>query len=576
MHKTRISPGIVAFLLLFLLSIIIRFNSLHLPLLDDQEAAIALKAASGSSGFLAGFSGEAGFSSMLSVIFAVFGKNETTARILSAIFGMAIVAIPFLFRKVLGKETSFILSVLLMFDPGLIAYSRQVNGAVISVCGLLFAFGFLFNKRYILAGIAGGLALLGSPILWPGLLALGLALWLSGFEKEKIPDNFGGGDLPETSIPQSSRMNGIIALAATILVVGTVFFSRPEGLTAPLTNLTAYFKGWTVSNGFPFLLLLFSFILYQPIALLFGLIEGFYQRRNGDRVAAFLLRWFFLSLLLAVVYPSKGMDAIILSFIPLLTLFAKFIFRTWQSLEKPDLAALGQMVLVILLIPFAWMNAIVLRFPIEGQDETLRLAAVAGALVLLIMSSVLIRFGWPPKQSESGLFLGFAVLICIFTFSTAWRSAGLGKYPQAELWRYDGITDEADLLVKTAGDMSEWNKVSRQGIDITVVNYPSPSLIWALRDFTNVKEDHYLPVSSNPSIVITAAEAVPALAEAYRGQDIVLNRKTAWSLILPEEWIQWYAFREVPQEKQQLIIWARTDLFPGAANQFPTAINQPQ
>jgi hypothetical protein len=270
------------------------------------------------------------------------------------------------------------------------------------------------------------------------------------------------------------------------------------------------------------------------------------------------------------------MDSLVLSFVPLLTLFARFIHRVWQSLETPDLAALGQMVLVLLLVPFAWMNAIVMHFPIEGQEETLRLAAVVGALVLLLMSSILIRFGWPPKQAESGLFLGFAVLICLFTFSTAWRAAGLGKNPQAELWRYDGVIDELDLLEQTTGDLSEWNRLSRQGIDVVVVNYPSPSLLWALRDYANVKEDHYLPVSSNPSIVITAAEKIPALAEAYRGQDIVLSKKVSWSLILPEEWIKWYAFREVPQEKQQIILWARTDLFPGEAKPSPAAINQPQ
>jgi hypothetical protein len=270
------------------------------------------------------------------------------------------------------------------------------------------------------------------------------------------------------------------------------------------------------------------------------------------------------------------MDSLLLTNVPLLALSAKAIYRFWKSAEKPDIIAYGQMALVLLLVPFAWMNLIVLRFPIEGQVETLRLAAVVGALVLLFVSSVLIRFGWPPQQSKTGIYLGLAVLICVFTFSTAWRATGLGKHPQSELWRFDGVTDELDLLKKTAGDFSEWNRISRQGIDVVVVNYPSPSLIWALRDFTNVKQDHYLPVSSNPSIIITAAEEVPALAEAYRGQDIQITRKSAWSLVLPEEWIKWYAFRELPEEKQQIILWVRTDLFPGEAKPSPAANIQSQ
>ena len=222
------------------------------------------------------------------------------------------------------------------------------------------------------------------------------------------------------------------------------------------------------------------------------------------------------------------------------------------------------------------MNVIVLRFPIEGQEETLRAAATVGGLVLLAMSALLIHFGWPPRQTETGLFLGFALLACVFMFSSAWRAAGLGKYPQAELWRYDGEVDQLDLLKQTAGDISEWSFLSREGIDITLVNYPSPAIQWAMRDFSKFQSDRYLPVSSNPSIAITTAEDVPALAEAYRGQDFVLVRKTAWSLILPEEWIQWLAFREVPEEKQQVILWARTDLFPGSQNIVPAALLQPQ
>ena len=575
MKKILISRWTVAYLLLFLLSLILRFYHLNLPLLDDREAAVALKAISGSSSFIVGLSGEPGLTSILSLVLSVFGKNETTARLVSAIFGSAIICVPFLFRKTLGKETAYILSILLMFDPGLIAFSRQVNGAVLSICGLLFAAGFLINKKYIPAGIAGGIALLGSPILWPGLLALGLTLWLSGFGKEKL---FAPATDEETLAAPESRvslLNGIIALVATILVVGTAFFTRPAGLSAPLINLTAYFNGWIISSDFSFILFLSSFILYQPVALIFGLYEGIKGNANSDRVATFLLRWFLISVLLAVIYPSKEMDSLVISFIPLLALFAKFIYGVWESIEMPDLAAFGLMALTLLLVPFAWMNAIVLRFPLEGQDDTLRLAAVVGGLVLLLMSFILIRFGWPPKQAEVGLFLGFAILSCIFSFSTAWRAAGLGKYPQAELWKYDGVVDEMDLLLKTTGDLSEWNRTSRQGIDVVVVNYPSPSLLWALRDYTNVGEDRYLPVSSNPSIAITAAEKIPALAEAYRGQDIVLFKKTSWSLILPEEWIKWYAFREVPQEKQQVILWARTDLFPGAAKPIPAAIIQP-
>lgn len=557
MTDKRISPGLILYLFLLAVSIIVRFHNLGVPVLDETEAAIALNAINPDFGLTIGFQGDSGLSSILSPVLAVFGQSEPVARTIPALMGLILVFLPFLFQKQLGKENATVLSVLIMFDPGLIAYSRLVNGAILSVTGLLFAGGFFVNKQFIPSGIAMGIALLGSPVLWPGVLVLGLAAWLTYLENSS---EFGSN---EQSLGKNQWVEWFFVLAATVLIVGTAFFTRPAGLTTPLINLTTYFRGWGLSGGVPFLLFILSLFLYQPFALLLGLIEGLRSNRTQDLIGTFLLRWFFLSLLLAVVYPSRGMDSILISTIPLLVLFSRFITRVWDSLEKPDLAALGQMALVLLLIPFAWMNMIVLRFPMAGQDEMLRLAATLGSLVLLGLSTVLIHYGWPPKQAQTGIFHGFTILFMIFSLSTAWRAAGLGKYPHAEMWRYDGIADELDLLSNTAGDLSEWNRLNRQEIDITKVNYPSSSLTWALRDFVNLRDENYLPVSSNPSLVITAAEEIPALAETYRGQDFVVNKKTAWTLILPEEWVQWFAFRLLPDEKQQVILWARTDLFPG-------------
>jgi hypothetical protein len=230
------------------------------------------------------------------------------------------------------------------------------------------------------------------------------------------------------------------------------------------------------------------------------------------------------------------------------------------------------MALTILLIPFSWMNLLAISFPIEGQEEALRMAASAGGILLLVVATILIHMGWPSKQAWTGLWMGLAVLMGVCTISTAWRSAGLGKNPQAEVWAYDGVTSEMDLLQKTAGDLSEWNVASRTGINIVVMNYPSSALKWALRDFSSVSDTQALPSLSNPAIVITANEEVPSLAKAYRGQDFALTHRTAWDLILPEEWIKWIAWREVPSDDQQVILWARTDLFPGAAKTAPATI----
>lgn len=569
LFSTKMTLG---YSLLLLLAVILRFNQLSNPMLGEREAAIALQAAGSQTGLSGELPGTSGITALLGLVFFVLGKNEFTARLLPAIFGSLLIFAPLLFRKELGDKTVILLSILFMFDPGFVAFSRHVDGAIITVCGFLFAVGFVLHRRYGFAGIAAGFALLGSSVLWPGVLASGLAFWLTYSTKNSRASSGSVETVPPVAFEKNDLINAGLALILTVGLVGSLFFTRLIGIAAPILNLTAYFAGWLTSTEISPFLILFSFILYQPFILIAGLVEGLRTVRSGDRMNAFLMRWFYLAVLLMLIYPSRGMDSILFAYIPLLVLAARCILRIIESLEQPDIPAWGQMVLVILLVPFSWMNILAIQFPIDGEEEPLRLLASAGALGLLIVASFLIRMGWPPRQGKTGLWMGLAVLIAIFTFSTAWRSAGLGKHPEAELWNYDGITDQMDLLQKTAGDLSEWNVSSREGINIVLLNYSSHALEWSLKDFTSVSKDSSLPNLSNPAIVITADEDVPSLAQAYRGQDFVLNKKTSWPLIMPEEWIKWYAFRELPQETHQVILWARTDLFPGAAKTAPATI----
>ncbi len=553
--------------LLLLLAVILRLFQLNVPMLSEFEASIAMNAAGVTVNAAPGTSG---MISLIAPILFVFGKNEIAARLLTALFGTAVIFAPLFFTRMLGNKTAIAMTILIMFDPAITAYSRQVNGAVVSLWGALFAAGFLINRRYIGAGIAAGIALMASPEIWPSLLAVGLALWLvtrrdAQTSGDEVPWQF-------SRISKSEWITAAVSLIITIGLFGSAFLTRLIGVSSPFTNIFAYLQGWAQPGSTSAGLMLFSFILYQPFVLIAGLVEGFIALRRGDWNGRFLLIWFVISLILSLIYPSRSFASLVFTCIPLLTLSAGCIVRIIGSTEKPDMPAFGQMTLTILLIPFSWMNILAVTFPIEGQEEALRMAAAAGGLLLLVIATILIHMGWPSKQGRTGLWMGLAVLLSVMSLSAAWRSAGLAKNPEAEMWNYNGITSELDLLQRTAGDISEWNVASRTGINIVILNYPSAALKWALRDFTSVNDARSLPSLSNPAIVITANEEVPSLSKAYRGQDFALSHQTSWDLILPEEWIKWFALREAPSSQQIVILWARTDLFPGAEKTAPAAI----
>jgi hypothetical protein len=94
-------------------------------------------------------------------------------------------------------------------------------------------------------------------------------------------------------------------------------------------------------------------------------------------------------------------------------------------------------------------------------------------------------------------------------------------------------------------------------------------LRWELRDYPGlnvVPEGDKLLTSGSPSIVITREDIQePGLAASYRGQDFALEAYPAWAGVLPPNIARWLVFRLAPQQVEQVILWARVDLFSDGA-----------
>jgi uncharacterized protein (TIGR03663 family) len=81
------------------------------------------------------------------LIHLLFGVNSYTARIVPALFGVALVALPYLFRKWLGRTGALITSLLFLISPSILYYSRYIrNDVYIVVWTLLLIFAMF---RYL-------------------------------------------------------------------------------------------------------------------------------------------------------------------------------------------------------------------------------------------------------------------------------------------------------------------------------------------------------------------------------------------------------------------------------------------
>jgi len=70
-----------------------------------------------------------------------------------------------------------------------------------------------------------------------------------------------------------------------------------------------------------------------------------------------------------------------------------------------------------------------------------------------------------------------------------------------------------------------------------------------------------LDASTAPAILVTPLQNEPVLAASYRGQDFTWNQRPAWDTVGFNEWLRWAVLREMPQNFDTILLWARSDLF---------------
>jgi hypothetical protein len=132
-----------------------------------------------------------------------------------------------------------------------------------------------------------------------------------------------------------------------------------------------------------------------------------------------------------------------------------------------------------------------------------------------------------------------------------------------ELWPIPATTGQADQLNLTLSDLSSWGTGLRDQLEIVAL-VDSPALKWELRRFPNAHFETTLSATESPPVVITLkGTELPNLAEKYRGQDFVWWLYPGWQGVFPPNFINWLAFRQAPLNKDQIVLWARGDIFPG-------------
>ena len=567
--KMTIEAGLYG--LAFLIGLLIRFYRLGSLPLGDAEASLALQALSLSNGDLPSLQSLTNYLGSTKLLFGLFEASPFLARFWPALIGSLLILVPSLYRKLLGKGTAVILAFGFALDGVLISASRQINGEILAVTFLLAGIGFFYKKLYPWTGICLAMALMSGPAFLEGLTVVLLIL---GVNKLFIKENL----LQAESISTQSELQGskkkllIYWLVGTYLFLGTLFFTIPQVVGSSFQNIPEFLEGWVVPSGSKANLLLIALLSYELLPFIFGLIETVLHFQKSDKTQKVLNLWILFALLLLIVYPGRQLLGLVWFVIPLWALASRSLFASFNIKEKENLtvsALLAGLILVLLIFAAINLSALSKIPPPNSSSELLtadqvKMVRISGSLIVIAMIVTSVAWGWSIKASMKGLSLALAAFLFIFMLSSSWNAAGLGLHPEAELFRSDGNILEADLLIKTIEDHIVWNVNSQTDLETIVVDISSPSVKWAVRNLPRVQFSAYLPSNSDPGIIITQDQETLALASSYSGQNFIWKQKTNWSLILPREWLSWLFFRETPKESEILVVWVRSDLFPGA------------
>ncbi len=578
MDQKKINNEKLFFALAFILALVLRIFILAAIPLSEFEANWALQAFQISKGQAVAIGPQPAYVILTSMLFSVFTSNEFMARVLPALFGSAILYLPYVLREKLGKTVALVFAFALAFDPGLISLSRLAGGPMLALSFTVLAIAFFMNGKSILAGLMAGLALLSGPAFWFGaiLLLMSLVVYVVIFKNE-------------INIQKSESQKALFVTGIVFVLIATNLFRNPEGISAFGSSFSVFLTGFTSYNPLPFGRLIMALVFYQPIALLFMFATIIYFKSEQKGIAIISQLFLLLSFAFLLIYPSRQVGDLAWALIPIWLLasisLSKFFF---SKSTNPKRMIIIQALVIFSLFALVWLSLVnlsSLRQPPlvtevfnsigQGQFGLLNqldltskayLARIATLLLIPLMTvllTVLMGMWWNPADSWRAFVWGLLISLMIFMAGSAWNGNYQRKRQVNELWTPGSVAGYPELLLETVGDISEFSVGTRGDIEIVSL-YDSESLAWTLRFMPNLSFTKELAYNELPSVVITSdLSSEPRLNSSYRGQSFVLTLNKSWQQQwLPSDFLNWLAFRNNTAIPEKVILWARTDLFP--------------
>ena len=155
-------------------------------------------------------------------------------------------------------------------------------------------------------------------------------------------------------------------------------------------------------------------------------------------------------------------NELVWAIIPLLTLAAMELARAFD-MYREEYVEVGVFVIVIfvlIFIAYRYIFGVVqtsVTIPILGVVTDPRSFVLFGVLLILFLSVVSVAVLWTARTARLGTVWSSVIFFGIYSLAAAWGASGMRSPGGVELWLSDSRPSQADLLLASADDLSEFS-----------------------------------------------------------------------------------------------------------------------
>ena len=335
-----------------------------------------------------------------SLAFFLFGVTDATARIVSAAAGLGIVLLVPLLRRWVGGPEALAMAGLAAVSPILVWASRVGDAenvvaflALLLVVALLRAAGDGEGGPDLRWAALAGFAAAGLPSSGPSgvsvLLTLLVAMAAAGRDRD--------GAVHRGLAALLGRRGLTVFLGAalvTLLTLFTRFWSEPAAISGVWLNLRHWLDLLTgPGNGTPTSYFLIALLLYEPLALLLGLVGAARTRALPavPSIGTLLGTWFLAALLLWSFSGGRAPSQAVHVALPLVLLAGAVLGGALRKVDWDDVRRGDGGLLLLCLVGFV-VSLVALLITLARTESGAREQVVVPAMVITML--VVVPLAW--------------------------------------------------------------------------------------------------------------------------------------------------------------------------------------